>query len=61
MAARARGVAVTLAWPGPAADAPAAFRALAAAGATVRAADTPPIHAKVIVADRRASTWARRT
>ena len=33
LAARTRGVAITLAWPGPAAGAPAAFRALAAAGA----------------------------
>ena len=53
VAARARGVAVTLAWPGPADAAPAAFRTLAAAGATVRAVDTPSIHAKVVVADGR--------
>jgi cardiolipin synthase len=54
LAARRRGVAVTLAWPGPAAGAAAAFRTLAAAGATVRAVDQPPIHAKVVVADGRA-------
>jgi phosphatidylserine/phosphatidylglycerophosphate/cardiolipin synthase-like enzyme len=53
VAARTRGVAVTLAWPGPAAGAPSAFRVLAAAGATVRAVDAPPIHGKVIVADGR--------
>ena len=53
LAARMRGVAVTLAWPGPAAGAPAAFRALADAGATVRAVDGPPIHGKVVVADGR--------
>jgi len=52
MAARARGVAVTLVWPGPA-DAGAAFAALAAAGATVRAVAAPDIHAKVVVADGR--------
>ncbi len=51
VSARARGVAVTLAWPGPAAGAPAAFRTLAAAGATVRAVDTPSIHGKVAAAD----------
>ena len=51
--ARGRGVAVTLAWPGPAAGAGAPFTALAAAGATVRAATAPPIHGKVAVADDR--------
>ncbi|MES1164540.1 MAG: phospholipase D-like domain-containing protein [Verrucomicrobiota bacterium] len=53
LAARARGVTVTLAWPGPVPGAPAAFRALADAGATVRAVDRPAIHGKVIVADGR--------
>jgi len=53
MAARARGVNVTLAWPGPA-DAGAAFASLAATGATVRAVAAPTIHAKVVVADGRA-------
>ncbi len=53
LAARARGVAITLAWPGPAARAPATFRSLAAAGAAVRAVDRPPIHGKVVVADGR--------
>ncbi len=52
--ARARGVAVTLNWPGPAAGAGAPFTTLAAAGATVRAATAPPIHGKVAVADGRA-------
>jgi phosphatidylserine/phosphatidylglycerophosphate/cardiolipin synthase-like enzyme len=52
LAARARGVAVTLVWPGPA-DAGAAFAKLAAAGATVRAVAAPAIHAKVVVADGR--------
>jgi phosphatidylserine/phosphatidylglycerophosphate/cardiolipin synthase-like enzyme len=51
LAARARGVAVTLAWPGPVAGAPATFAQLAAAGATVRAVDAPAIHGKVVVAD----------
>jgi cardiolipin synthase len=51
--ARARGVAVTLGWPGPAAGAGAPFTTLAAAGATVRAVDTPAIHGKVLVADDR--------
>jgi cardiolipin synthase len=51
--ARQRGVTVTLAWPGPAAGAGAPFTTLAAAGATVRAASTPPIHGKVVVADDR--------
>jgi phosphatidylserine/phosphatidylglycerophosphate/cardiolipin synthase-like enzyme len=51
--ARGRGVAVTLAWPGPAAGAGTAFTRLAAAGATVRAVPTPPIHGKVVVADAR--------
>jgi cardiolipin synthase A/B len=49
--ARARGVAVTLAWPGPATGAGAPFTALAAAGATVRAVGAPEIHGKVVVAD----------
>lgn len=49
--ARARGVAVTLAWPGPAAAAGAPFTTLAAAGATVRAVGAPAIHGKVLVAD----------
>jgi cardiolipin synthase A/B len=53
LAARARGVAITLAWPGATGDAPSAFQALAAAGANVRAVDAPPIHAKVVVADGR--------
>jgi phosphatidylserine/phosphatidylglycerophosphate/cardiolipin synthase-like enzyme len=51
--ARARGVAVTLAWPGPAAGAGAPFTALAAAGAIVRAVGAPAIHGKVAVADDR--------
>jgi len=51
LAARARGVAVTLAWPGPAPGAPSSFTALAAAGATVRAVGAPAIHGKVVVAD----------
>ncbi|HVY37233.1 MAG TPA: phospholipase D-like domain-containing protein [Polyangia bacterium] len=53
LAARARGVAVTLAWPGPAARAPATIRTLADAGVAVRAVDAPPIHGKVVVADGR--------
>jgi phosphatidylserine/phosphatidylglycerophosphate/cardiolipin synthase-like enzyme len=53
LAARARGVGVTLVWPGPP-DTGAAFTKLAAAGATVRATATPLIHAKVVVADGRA-------
>jgi cardiolipin synthase A/B len=53
LAARARGVGVTLVWPGPP-DAGAAFAKLAAAGATVRAVAAPVIHAKVAVADGRA-------
>jgi len=51
--ARARGVAVTVAWPGPAAGAGAPFTKLAAAGATVRAVGAPAIHGKVVVADAR--------
>ncbi len=51
--ARARGVAVTLAWPGPAAGAGAPFTTLAAAGAIVRAVGAPAIHGKVVVADDR--------
>jgi phosphatidylserine/phosphatidylglycerophosphate/cardiolipin synthase-like enzyme len=49
--ARARGVALTLAWPGPGAAAAAPFTMLAAAGATVRAVGAPAIHGKVAVAD----------
>jgi cardiolipin synthase A/B len=52
-AARARGVAVTLAWPGPATGAPSGFLDLASTGAVVRAVGAPPIHGKVIVADGR--------
>jgi len=52
LAARTRGVAITLVWPGPA-DAGGAFAKLAAAGATVRAVANPAIHAKVVVADGR--------
>jgi len=52
LSARARGVAVTLVWPGPA-DTGSGFAMLAAAGATVRAVTTPAIHAKVVVADAR--------
>jgi phosphatidylserine/phosphatidylglycerophosphate/cardiolipin synthase-like enzyme len=51
--ARARGVAVTLVWPGPAAGAGAPFTTLAAAGAIVRAVTAPAIHGKVVVADER--------
>jgi cardiolipin synthase A/B len=51
--ARARGVAVTLAWPGPAGGSGAPFTTLAAAGATVRAVGAPAIHGKVVVADDR--------
>src|SRR5206468_12306167 len=53
MAAQARGVGVTLVWPGPP-DGSAALASLATAGATVRAVATPTIHAKVVVADGRA-------
>jgi cardiolipin synthase A/B len=53
LAARARGVAVTLTWPGPASAAGAPFRTLAAAGTLVRAVAGPPIHGKVAVADAR--------
>jgi phosphatidylserine/phosphatidylglycerophosphate/cardiolipin synthase-like enzyme len=53
MTARARGVGVTLVWPGPP-DGSAALASLAAAGATVRAVAAPTIHAKVVVADGRA-------
>jgi cardiolipin synthase len=53
LAARGRGVAVTLAWPGPAEGAPAGFQTLAQAGATVRAVAAPSIHGKVVVADGR--------
>lgn len=51
--ARARGVAVTVAWPGPATGAGAPFTTLASAGATVRAVGAPAIHGKVVVADDR--------
>ncbi len=54
-AARGRGVAVTLAWPGPPAGAPATFQDLAAAGVLVRAVSAPPIHGKVVAADERAT------
>jgi cardiolipin synthase len=50
---RARGVAVTVVWPGPATGAGAPFTTLAAAGATVRALGAPAIHGKVVVADDR--------
>ena len=53
LAARARGVAVTLAWPGPASTAGSPFLNLAATGAVVRAVTAPPIHGKVLVADGR--------
>ena len=49
--ARTRGVALTLAWPGPAVGAGTSFTRLAAAGATIRAVTAPPIHGKVAVAD----------
>ena len=49
--ARARGVAVTLVWPGPAGSG-APFTTLAAAGVTVRATTAPAIHAKAVVADQ---------
>ena len=51
--ARARGVAVTLVWPGPAGGAGAPFSKLAGTGATVRAVGAPAIHGKVVVADDR--------
>ena len=51
--ARARGVAVTVVWPGPASGAGTPFTTLAAAGATVRAGSAPAIHGKVMVADDR--------
>ncbi len=51
LSARARGVAVTLAWPGPAGGDGSPFAALAAAGATVRLVTSPIIHGKVAVAD----------
>ncbi len=50
LAARARGVKVTIAWPGPAG---AVSAALAAAGAVLRVPSAPPIHGKVLVADDR--------
>jgi len=52
LSARARGVAVTLVWPGPP-DAGEGFAKLTAAGATVRAVTAPAIHAKAVVADAR--------
>ena len=54
-AARARGVAVTVVWPGPAAGAPSAFLGLAAAGIDVRALGGPAVHAKAVSADGRAA------
>jgi phosphatidylserine/phosphatidylglycerophosphate/cardiolipin synthase-like enzyme len=51
LAARARGVAVTLVWPGPAGSG-APFATLATAGVTVRATASPGIHAKTLVADQ---------
>jgi cardiolipin synthase len=51
VAARARGLDVTVVWPGPAAKAKPALRNLAQAGVTVRAVATPAIHAKALVAD----------
>jgi phosphatidylserine/phosphatidylglycerophosphate/cardiolipin synthase-like enzyme len=53
VAARGRGVAVTLVWPGPAVGAGSAFLTLAAAGASVRALDGPSIHAKAVSTDGR--------
>jgi phosphatidylserine/phosphatidylglycerophosphate/cardiolipin synthase-like enzyme len=53
LAARARGVAVTVVWPGPAAGAPSPFLTLAAAGVTVRALAAPAVHAKAVAADGR--------
>ncbi len=53
VAARGRGVAVTLVWPGPASEAGAPFATRSGAGAVVRIATAPPIHGKVIVADDR--------
>ncbi len=50
-AARARGVAVTVVWPGPADAAGTALRDLVRAGVTVRAVASPAIHAKALVAD----------
>ena len=49
--ARARGVAVTVVWPGPADAAGTALRNLSRAGVTVRAVTSPTIHAKALVAD----------
>jgi phosphatidylserine/phosphatidylglycerophosphate/cardiolipin synthase-like enzyme len=54
-AARGRGVAVTVVWPGPAAGAARAFLDLAAAGIEVRALDGPAVHAKAIAADGQAA------
>jgi len=51
VAARDRGVAITLVWPGPTGG--GAFATVAAAGAVVRAVAEPAIHAKVVVADAR--------
>ena len=53
IAARGRGVGVTVVWPGPAAGAPSVFLSLAAAGIDVRALDGPPVHAKAVSADGR--------
>jgi len=52
-AARGRGVAVTLVWPGPAGG--GGLATIAAAGAVVRILAQPAIHAKVGVADGRAA------
>ena len=51
VAARARGVAVTVVWPGPVDAVGTALRDLVRAGVTVRALAFPPIHAKSLVAD----------
>jgi cardiolipin synthase len=50
--ARARGVSVTVVGPVPLTDGSGAAR-LAAAGVVVRGQDSPPIHAKALVADGR--------
>ena len=52
IAARGRGVSITLVWPGPSGS--GAFDTVAAAGAVVRAVAQPAIHAKVVVVDERA-------
>jgi cardiolipin synthase A/B len=54
VAARGRGVAVTVVWPGPASDGGTSFTMLTDAGAVVRIATAPPIHGKVTVVDDRA-------